>query len=207
MAPREAKPFTRVSEPLELRIKDVDLAGARLTIRSAKGNKDRIVPLPQCVAGELEVQLRVARAVLKSDAVAKVPVALPTMLAAKYPKAAFQEQWAWLFPAQAPSTHPRTGERIRWRLHEVSIQRAVRAAAAKAGIAVRVTPHVLRHSYATHAHASGAPPRDLQEVLGHGKLETTMRYLKPAFGIVSPLDAMGDYEKSQPMRGVDAAAG
>jgi site-specific recombinase XerD len=66
--------------------------------------------------------------------------------------------------------HPRTGERIRWRMHEVNAQRAVRAAAAKAGLAVRVTPHVLRHSYATHAHASGAPARDLQEVLGHGKL-------------------------------------
>jgi len=180
----------RVSEPLELRIKDVDLAGARLIIRSAKGNKDRIVPLPQCVLAELEVQLRVARAVLKSDAAAGLPVALPTMLAAKYPKAGFQEQWAWAFPAHVPSAHPRTGQRIRWRLHEATIQRAVRAAAAKAGIAVRVTPHVLRHSYATHAHASGAPARDLQEVLGHGKLETTMRYLRPAFGVQSPLDAL-----------------
>jgi site-specific recombinase XerD len=180
----------RVSEPLELRIKDVDLEGARLIIRSAKGNKDRIVPLPQCVLPEMEAQLRVARAVLKSDAAAGLPMALPTALAAKYSKSAFQEPWAWVFPAQAPSDHPRTGQRVRWRLHEVTIQRAVRAAAAKAGIAVRVTPHVLRHSYATHAHASGAPARDLQEVLGHGKLETTMRYLRPAFGVPSPLDAL-----------------
>ena len=76
-------------------------------------------------------------------------------------------------------------------MHEINAQRAVRAAAAKAGIAVRVTPHVLRHSYATHAHASGAPARDLQEVMGHGSLETTMRYLRPSFGIQSPLDALG----------------
>ena len=75
-------------------------------------------------------------------------------------------------------------------MHEINAQRAVRAAAAKAGIATRVTPHVLRHSYATHAHASGAPARDLQEILGHGKLETTMRYLRPSFGVQSPLDAM-----------------
>ena len=115
---------------------------------------------------------------------------MPTLLGAKYHKAAFQEQWAWVFPAHAPTTHPRTGQRVRWRLHEITIQRAVRAAAAKAGIAVRVTPHVLRHSYATHAHANGAPLRDRQEVLGHGKLKTTMRYLKPGFGIQSPLDAM-----------------
>jgi site-specific recombinase XerC len=117
-------------------------------------------------------------------------VALPTLLAAKYPKAPFQEPWAWVFPAHAPTTHPRTGERVRWRMHEINAQRAVRAAAAKAGIAVRVTPHVLRHSYATHAHASGAPARDLQEVLGHRKLETTMLYLRPSFGVQSPLDAL-----------------
>ena len=60
----------------------------------------------------------------------------------------------------------------------------------KGGDAVRVTPHVLRHSYSIHAHANGTPPRDLQDVLGHGKLETTMCYLKPSFGIQSPLDAM-----------------
>jgi integron integrase len=180
----------RVSEPLELRIKDVDLAGARLIIRSAKGNKDRIVPLPQCVLGELEAQMQVARVVWKKDAAAKLPVAVPGELAVKYPRTPFQEPWAWVFPAQQPSRHPRTGEQVRWRMHEVNVQRAVRAAAAKAGIAVRVTPHVLRHSYATHAHASGAPARDLQEVLGHGKLETTMRYLRPAFGVRSPLDEL-----------------
>ncbi len=180
----------RVSEPLELRIKDVDLGGARLIIRSAKGNKDRMVPLPQCVLGEMETQLRVARAVWKGDAAAGLPVALPTLLARKFPRAPFEEAWAWLFPAHAPVNHPRTGQRVRWRMHEINAQRAVRAAAAKAGIAVRVTPHVLRHSYATHAHASGAPPRDLQEILGHTKLETTMRYLRPAFGVQSPLDAL-----------------
>ena len=184
----------RVSEPLELRIKDVDLAGARLIIRSAKGNRDRIVPLPQCVLGEMEAQLRVARAVLKADAARGLPVALPTELARKYPKAPFQESWAWVFPAHARTTHPRTGQWVRFRMHEINVQRVVRAAAAKAGITVRVTPHVLRHSYATHAHASGAPARDLQEVLGHRKLETTMLYLRPAFGVQSPLDAMAAQE-------------
>ena len=180
----------RVSEPLELRMKDVDLNGARLTIRFAKGNKDRMVPLPQCLLGEMEAQMRVARAVWKGDVEAGLPIALPTALARKYPKAPFQEPWAWVFPAHAPVKHPRTGQRVRFRMHESNAQRAVRAAAAKAGIVMRVTPHVLRHSYATHAHASGAPARDLQEILGHGKLETTMRYLRPAFGVRSPLDAL-----------------
>ena len=180
----------RVSEPLELRMKDVDLGGAQLIIRSAKGNKDRMVPLPQCVLRELEAQMRVARAVWKCDVEAGLPIALPTVLARKYPQAPFQEAWAWVFPSHAPMNHPRTGLRVRFRMHEINAQRAVRAAAAKAGIATRVTPHVLRHSYATHAHASGAPARDLQEILGHGKLETTMRYLRPSFGVQSPLDAM-----------------
>ena len=180
----------RVSEPLELRMKDVDLGGARLIIRSAKGNRDRFVPLPQCVLGEMEAQMRVARAVWKGDVEARLPIALPTALAVKYPKAPFAEQWAWVFPGHEATRHPRTGLRVRWRLHEAGIQRVVRSAAAKAGIASRVTPHVLRHSYATHAHATGAPARDLQEILGHRKLETTMLYLRPAFGVRSPLDAL-----------------
>lgn len=180
----------RVSEPLELRIKDVDVGDARIIIRSAKGNKDRIVPLPQCLLGELETQLRVARAICRADAAAGLPVALPTALARKYPRYPFQEAWAWLFPAGAPSAHPRTGLRVRPRMHEVNVQRAVRSAAEKAGISAKVTPHVLRHTYATHAHAGGAPARDLQEVLGHVKLETTMRYLRQAFGVQSPLDRL-----------------
>jgi integron integrase len=180
----------RVSEPLELRVKDVDLAGGRLVIRAAKGNKDRIVPLPEALRGEIEAQLRVARATARGDAAAGLPVAMPTALARKYPKAALQEAWAWLFPAHQPTAHPRTRETVRWRMHEVNVQRAVRAAAEKAGLAVRVTPHVLRHCYATHVHRAGAAARDVQEVLGHTKLETTMRYLaaEPA-KVRSPLDA------------------
>lgn len=181
----------RVSEPLELRIKDVELANGRLVIRAAKGNKDRLVSLPEAVRGEMEQQLRVARAVAQGDAASGLPVAMPSLLALKYPKAAMQEAWAWVFPANAPTKHPRTGEKVRWRMHEVNIQRAVRRAAEKAGLAVRVTPHLLRHSYATHVHEAGASARDIQEVLGHVKLETTMRYLTPAPAKVrSPLDEL-----------------
>ena len=80
---------------------------------------------------------------------------------------------------------------MRWRMHEVNVQRTVRRAAEKAGLGVRVTPHVLRHCYATHAHAGGASARDIQEALGHRKLDTTMQYLTPsASGVRSPLDAM-----------------
>ena len=179
----------RVSEPLELRIKDVDLAAGQLVLRAAKGNKDRVVLLPECLRGEMEAQLRLARAVARADGEAKLPVALPGRLREKYPRAQYDAGWAWVFPADKPVNEPRTGERVRWRMHEVNVQRAVRRAAEKAGLTVRVTPHLLRHSYATHAHAGGASARDIQEALGHTKLETTMQYLTPAAaGVRSPLD-------------------
>jgi site-specific recombinase XerD len=75
-------------------------------------------------------------------------------------------------------------------MYEVNVQRAVRAAAAKAGLAARVTPHVLRHCYATHAHEAGAPVRNLQQAMGHTQIETTMRYLSSTAGVKSPLDLM-----------------
>ena len=179
----------RVSEPLELRVKDVEVAAGRLVIRAAKGNKDRVVALPECLHGEMTAQLRVARAFAMADAAAGLPVGLPGLLATKYPKARFDAGWAWVFPMEKPIAHPRTGERVRWRMHEVNVQRAVRAAAQMCGLSGKVTPHVLRHCYATHAHEAGAPVRNLQEAMGHTQLETTMRYLTPsAAGVRSPLD-------------------
>ena len=182
----------RVTEPLELRVKDVDVVAGHIVVRQAKGNKDRIVGLPDCLRGEMDAQLRLARAVGAGDAAAGLPVALPTLIGAKYPKARFEAGWAWVFPMEKPSAHPRTGERVRYRMHEVNVQRAVRRAAQKAGLEVKVTPHTLRHTFATHAHGAGAAARDLQAVLGHGKLETTMRYLeaRPS-GVRSPLDTLG----------------
>ena len=181
----------RVSEPLELRVKDVDVAEGRLVIREAKGNKDRLVALPECLGAEMTAQLRVARAVAKGDAAAGLPVGMPGLLATKYPKARFDTGWAWVFPMERASAHPRTGERVRWRMHEINVQRAVRRGAEKAELSVRVTPHVLRHTYATHAHGAGAAARDLQAVLGHTKLETTMRYLEAQPSrVVSPLDRL-----------------
>ncbi len=180
----------RVTEPLELRRKDVDIEARRLVVRGTKGGKDRVVEVPPVLAADLAAQMRLARAVWTSDTKAGLPVALPGLLAKKSPRLAFTEAWAWIFPAHKPSKHPRTGEPVRWRMHEVNVQRAVRAAAAKAGLPGRITPHMLRHCYATHAHEAGATARDLQEALGHNHLDTTMRYLTPSrAGVRSPLDA------------------
>ena len=181
----------RVTEPLELRVKDVDLAARRLVIRGAKGAKDRVVDLPAVLLEAMAAQLRTARAIWKADLAAELPVAMPGLLARKSPRLAFTEAWAWVFPAQMPRAHPRTGERVRWRMHEVHVQRAVRAAAVRAGLECRVTPHILRHCYATHAHEAGAPVRNLQEVMGHTQITTTMRYLAPSpTGVRSPLDSL-----------------
>jgi site-specific recombinase XerD len=133
----------RVTEPLELRLKDVYLGVRQLTIRGAKGGKDRIVSLPECMVAEVEAQMRVARAVWRGDAAAGLPVSLPGLLGRKSQRLGLTEAWAWIFPAHEPIAHPRTGERVRWRMHEVNVQRAVRAAAAKVGLGGKATPHVL----------------------------------------------------------------
>ncbi len=181
----------RVTEPLELRVKDVDVEAGQFVVRAAKNNKDRVVALPECLGEGMAAQLRVAKAVAKGDQEAGLPIALPDLLAVKIPRARFDTGWAWVFPTSKAIADPRTGEQVRWRMHEVNVQRAVRKAADKAGLSVKVTPHVLRHTFATHAHHAGAAARDLQAVLGHTKLETTMGYLeaRPA-NVRSPLDSL-----------------
>lgn len=179
----------RVSEPLNLRIKDVRVADSQLVIRGAKGGKDRVVAIPCSLMEPVKRQMEAARVQWQRMAGAGVPVAMPGCLARKYPKAPFAWQWFWLFPAHRPCRHPRTGETVLWRMHECNVQRAVKAAAQRSGLEAVVTPHVLRHAYATHAMQQGAFVRDVQEVMGHANLETSMGYLHAESSRVrSPLD-------------------
>lgn len=177
----------RVTEPLNLRIKDVKLAESRLVLRGAKGGKDRIVAIPCSLARELREQVDAARVIWRRDVSARIPVALPGLLAAKYPQHAHAWSWSWLFPAHHPCAHPRTGATVRWRCHEANVQRAVKLAAR--GLGLVITPHQLRHAYATHALRAGANVRDLQAAMGHASLETTAGYLHPECGrLASPLE-------------------
>jgi integron integrase len=177
----------RVSEPLNLRIKDIDLSGARILIRQAKGNKDRVVVFPICLKPALERQLTAARRLAEKDRANGIPVPLPGLLAKKYPRAPFIERWAWVFPSKTISQHPRTGRPLRWRCHEANVQRAVRQAARRCNLD-GLTPHCLRHAFASHTLQRGALVTDVQAVLGHVSLETTMGYLHPeASRVVSPL--------------------
>ena len=181
----------RVSEPLNLRIKDIDTSAWRLTLRGCKGGKDRTVIVPECLRAAMVKQLAFAKAMWQRDQETGLPVEIPGLLARKYPKAPHSWQWFWLFPAHGACQHPRTGETVRWRMHEVNVQRAVKKAAEKLGLDGLATPHVLRHCCATHILDAGGNIRDVQELLGHASLTTTMIYVHgDGERVRSPLDAL-----------------
>lgn len=169
----------RVSEPLNLRIKDVDVQSSRLVIRGAKGGSDRTVTIPCSLMPEIETQIKAARATWEHDQRAGLPVEIPGQLIRKYPRAGMSWQWAWLFPSHQPCNHPRTGERVRYRMHEANVQRATKDAARSMDLDSMATPHILRHCWATHVIDAGASIKDVQESLGHKSLETTMIYVRP----------------------------
>jgi integron integrase len=179
----------RVSEPLNLRIKDVDIRRSRLCIRGAKGGKDRVVALPASLIPEIAKQLHHARAIWEEDQRSRTPLALPEGLAKKYPEFQFNWMWAWLFPAHNICRHPRTGLLVRYRMHEANVQRAVKYARRQLGISV--LPHELRHGYATHCLEQGVNPRAIQAAMGHVSLETTMGYLHAeSLSVRSPLEVL-----------------
>ena len=178
----------RVSEPLNLRIKDIDLERGVLCIRGAKGGNDRVVHLPQCLVAEVKQQMQRARLVWELDKQEGTPLMLPQRLARKYPEYQFSWGWAWLFPGHYPCRDPRTGTMVRYRMHEGNVQRGVKYARRKLGISV--LPHELRHGYATHCLERGASPRAIQQAMGHKSLETTMGYLHAeGLSVCSPLEA------------------
>ena len=177
----------RVTEPLNLRVKDVQFEEGKIFIMGGKGRKDRVVALPCSLAGELRSQLDYSRAVWKRDCQNKIPLEIPNQLGAKYPEFRFSWQWAWFFPAHWPCKHPRTGELVRYRMHEANVQRAIREARRRIG--VMVLPHELRHAYATHNLDRGVNLKALQEAMGHKSLETTIGYCHAeALSVPSPLE-------------------
>lgn len=185
----------RITEALELRVKDVRLAASELVIRDPKHGHYRIVPLPCCLVPAIKRQLAAAKLVWERDQMRtpRLAIALPEQLAKKYPSAQYAWCWAWLFPAGSWCTHPRTGQIVRWRLHEAAVQRHFREASARLALAgqplsVPITPHVLRHGFGTHF---AGDIRDLQAILGHKSLETTAIYRHPEIHrAASPLEAM-----------------
>ena len=185
----------RLLECLRLRVKDVDFARRQITVRQGKGNRDRATVLPDAAVAGLRRQLTIARRLWDRDRAAALPgVWLPEALARKYPKANEEWTWFWVFAAPRPSLDPRAGDARRHHIGESVPQRAIRAAASRAGIEKRVSPHVFRHSFATHLLEDGADIRTVQSLLGHRDVKTTMIYThvlqRGPMGVRSPLDRL-----------------
>lgn len=185
----------RLMEGLRLRVKDLDLVRREVVVREGKGNKDRVTVLPEALVQPMGMQLQRRRHLFDVDLKAgKADVYLPDALARKYPNAGGTWPWQYVFAANGFSADPRSGAVRRHHVDENAIQRQVKRAAERACIAKPVSPHVLRHSFATHLLEGGYDIRTVQELLGHSDVSTTMIYThvlnRGGRGVVSPLDAI-----------------
>ncbi len=207
----------RLMECVRLRVKDIDFEYRTITVRDGKGQKDRIVPLPETLIPDLHRQIERVRLLHEEDLAAGYgEVWLPYALAEKYPNAARELAWQYLFPAASLSRDPRLpspvekgtgGESIhptngretagegkihRHHIDPSALQRAIKDAVRKSGIAKRVTAHTFRHSFATHLLQNGYDIRTVQELLGHKDVRTTMIYThvlqRGGLAVKSPLD-------------------
>ncbi len=184
----------RVLECLQLRVKDVDFASHEVLIRAGKGDKDRVTVLPAAVENPLREHLKAIQALHARDLRrGGGRVEIPNALARKYPRAAAEWRWQYVFPATRTYIDPLTREVRRHHLHVSVVQRAVTEAVRGSGITKRATCHTFRHSFATHLIEDGYDIRTVQELLGHADVRTTMIYThvlkRGGRGIRSPLDA------------------
>jgi len=167
----------RLMEGLRVRVKDLDLERAVVTVRAGKGAKDRVSVVPRSAVPALRAHLARVRAQHALDCRGGAGhVELPGALRRKLPGASRAWEWQWVFPATRQYMDRETGERRRHHLHETVVQREVSAAARRLGIPRRVTCHTLRHSFATHLLEDGYDIRSIQELLGHADVRTTMIY-------------------------------
>ena len=183
----------RLMELLRLRVKDVDTERRQLVVRAGKGGKDRVTVLPKVLLERLQHHRERLRQLHAEDQAAGAPgVWLPEGLERKYPNAGKSWEWQWFFPSRERSIDPQTGLQRRHHVSDAAFQNTIRKAARRAQLNKNVTPHVLRHSFATHLMEGGTDIRTVQELLGHKDVATTQIYThvmsKPGIGVRSPLD-------------------
>lgn len=183
----------RLMEAHRLRVKDILIERGEVIVRDGKGGKDPVTVLPATLFEPLREHLGKLFERFARQRRSKEPgVSLPAAIARKYPNAATQWAWQWIFPANSLCRDPYSGGMIRYHQHQRIVQRAVQAAVHKAGISQPASCHTFRHCFATHLLQAGSDIRTVQELLGHADVGATMIYThvmgKGAMGVKSPLD-------------------
>lgn len=182
----------RTHECLRLRVKDLDFSAHVLFVRQGKGGKDRTTLLPESLFSDLKAQIQYVTELHQQDLKSgHGSVWMPFALARKYPSAAKETAWQFLFPAKNIATDPRTGEQRRHHVHHRTLQKAVKQAIRSAGIHKHASCHTFRHSFATRLLESGYDLRTIQQLLGHSDVSTTEIYThvvkRGRHGVLGPL--------------------